>query len=299
MREMTNAITSVEMSDFFVFKGKFEADFCPGINVFIGSNGCGKTTLLKALYGLRAEQPGAAAETVSSSPGRNAPIVVCGIDESERLAKTVYIPEKDLLANARGIPETAEFGKAEFSRFEIDVIKKARVLAAKPEQALYRRLCAVIGGEPETDGQSFYMNRDDIGERIHFSFEASGYKKFGLLAMLIRNEQISNGAYLLWDEPENSLNPELVPVLADVLLELQRGGVQVFVATHSKLLANEFGIIRGDNDEVKFFSLYKTGDGTIKADTDTRFDLLHPNKLTQASVEQYEREIERGFDGNG
>jgi hypothetical protein len=48
-----------------------------------------------------------------------------------------------------------------------------------------------------------------------------------------------------------------------------------------------------------FFSLYKREDGTIKADTDIRFDLLEPNKLTKTSVEQYEREIARKLGENG
>ena len=44
------AIDRVEISDFLVFKGKFVTSFCPGVNVLIGENGTGKTTLLKLLY---------------------------------------------------------------------------------------------------------------------------------------------------------------------------------------------------------------------------------------------------------
>jgi AAA15 family ATPase/GTPase len=44
------AIDSVEIKDFLVFKGKFVADFCSGVNVLIGANATGKTTLMKALY---------------------------------------------------------------------------------------------------------------------------------------------------------------------------------------------------------------------------------------------------------
>ena len=71
--------------------------------------------------------------------------------------------------------------------------KKARVLAHGPEQPLYRKICGIIGGEPVNDGQSFFMKREERGKSIPFSLEVSGYRKFGLLATVIRNEQIKNG----------------------------------------------------------------------------------------------------------
>jgi len=40
------AIDRVEIQDFLVFKGEFSATFCPGVNVLIGDNGTGKTTLM-------------------------------------------------------------------------------------------------------------------------------------------------------------------------------------------------------------------------------------------------------------
>lgn len=50
---MTNAVTRMEIKDFLVFKGEFTVDFCPGVNVFIGGNGTGKTTLLRAMYAVQ------------------------------------------------------------------------------------------------------------------------------------------------------------------------------------------------------------------------------------------------------
>jgi hypothetical protein len=44
------AINRVEIQDFLVFKGKFVVDFCPGVNVLIGGNATGKTTLMKCSY---------------------------------------------------------------------------------------------------------------------------------------------------------------------------------------------------------------------------------------------------------
>jgi predicted ATP-dependent endonuclease of OLD family len=143
-----------------------------------------------------------------------------------------------------------------------------------------------------------YVERSDIG-KILLELEASGFQKLALLFQMLSKGWLESGSILLWDEPENSFNPELIPVLVDILLELSRNGVQIFAATHSELLANEFSISKKDDDSVKFFSLYKGNDGTIKADTDSRFDLLEPNKLTEAVVKQYKREIERGLGGNG
>ena len=57
---------------------------------------------------------------------------------------------------------------------------------------------------------------------MDFSLEAEGLRKLGLLWKLIRNGLLEKGAILLWDEPEANLNPELYPLVAEILLELQK-----------------------------------------------------------------------------
>lgn len=49
--EFANKIKRLELENFTCF-GKVAMDFSPGINVFIGENGTGKTHLLKVLYGI-------------------------------------------------------------------------------------------------------------------------------------------------------------------------------------------------------------------------------------------------------
>jgi predicted ATPase len=80
----------------------------------------------------------------------------------------------------------------------------------------------------------------------------------------------------------------------DILLELSRNGVQIFIATHSELLANYFAVNRQKSSEVMFYSLYKDGE-QIKADMNDRFDLLNPNKLTEEPVKLYEKRLDKGF----
>jgi AAA15 family ATPase/GTPase len=52
------AIDRVEIKDFLAFRGEFAADFCRGVNVIIGGNATGKTTLIKALYAVSNIRPG-------------------------------------------------------------------------------------------------------------------------------------------------------------------------------------------------------------------------------------------------
>jgi hypothetical protein len=82
----------------------------------------------------------------------------------------------------------------------------------------------------------------------------------------------------------------------DILLELSRNGVQIFIATHSELVADYFLVSSKECDAVMFFSLYKDDD-QIKYDCSDRFDLLNPNKLTDERVRLYEKRLDKAFGG--
>src|SRR5699024_11638900 len=61
----------------------------------------------------------------------------------------------------------------------------------------------------------------------------------------------------LWDEPEANLNPELYPLVAEILLELVKNGVQIFVATHNYNFAKYLEIRRTETKQVMFHNLYR------------------------------------------
>jgi energy-coupling factor transporter ATP-binding protein EcfA2 len=323
------AINRIEIKDFLVFKGAFAVDFCPGVNVLIGANATGKTTLMKVIYSFgskhnwcsyfynnvneldcgKCDEEIRDTEIILQRDGVTIRGNLTGMglngrtthyaslsaykdfwaDGKQEISR-VYIPEKDMLSNSHSLPETWENKLLSFNRCEIDIIKKSRIAGERTPQPLVRKIFNVIGGEVECDGQVFYIVRN--GKKIEFSAEASGFRKFGLLASLIRNEQIQKGSILFWDEPENSLNPELVPVLVDILLELSRNGVQIFIATHSEILASYFSVNKQKGDGVMFYSLYKDGE-QIKADSNDRFDLLNPNKLIEEPVKLYEKRLDK------
>jgi len=83
-------------------------------------------------------------------------------------------------------------------------------------------------------------------------------RKLGLLWKLIRNGLLEKGSILLWDEPEANINPELYPLVAEILLELQKNGVQIFLATHSYNFAKYLEVRRTNKEQVMLHNLYKS-----------------------------------------
>jgi len=312
------AINRVEIKDFLVFKGEFAMDYCLGVNVIIGGNATGKTTLLKCLYDLKRLYllyPGDVYDFDSVGSFEDGVIVVSEpkseVQEREwgtayltGLTKNfVYIPEKDILEHAKGLLPFIEQKPTGFSQIYKDALVNAQDIPTNKQNELQRNagsiISGIIGGYVEwvqSEG-TFYTVRTD-GKRIPFSVEASGFKKLGYLGLLIASGQIGMGTILFWDEPENGLNPELVPILVDVLLELSRNGVQIFLATHSDILSSYFSVNRKRNDAVMFHSLYRESE-LIRVESGDRFDLLDNNKLSSEPVKLYKKQLERGLSGNG
>ena len=127
----------------------------------------------------------------------------------------------------------------------------------------------------------FYVVKSD-GRKIEFSLEAEGLRKLGLIWKLIRNGLLENGSLLLWDEPEANLNPELYPIVADILVELQKNGVQIFVATHSYNLAKYIEIKTYNNSPATFLALYKDNEKSIKVDITKQLEGSKNNPIINA-----------------
>jgi ABC-type polar amino acid transport system ATPase subunit len=247
------ALSRIEIKDFLVFKGEFRLDFCPGVNVFIGGNATGKTTLLKALHAR---------------------------DDSS--THSLFIPVAEMLSHSQGFLELNAKYQMPFDKTQIDILVNAGLPETREVspfcQKLLDQIRKVIGGEVVYEDGKYSIAKAG-GQKIEYAFEASGFQKFGLLWKLLRNGLLEPGATLFWDEPEASINPELMSTLAEILLELSRNGVQVFVATHSEILAGYFQVGAQAGDSLLFHSL-DLQDGQVKADSGDRFDLLTPNNLT-------------------
>ena len=123
---------------------------------------------------------------------------------------------------------------------------------------------------------------------------AEGMRKLGLLWQLIQNAMLLEGSILFWDEPETNLNPTLFGAVIEILLELQRMGVQIFIATHDYAILKELDLRKKKGDEIAFHSLHRD-DGEIACHTAAAYLDIHPNAIAEAFTDLYDREVERSL----
>ena len=311
----------------------FELNFDEGVNVIIGENGTGKTHLLKYIYALtqfidkkddtkieiakeffntepsnlvKNNQENAKLEIIYSEDQKLTYKLIKDIESkkyNENISfndyinlKTLFIPAKDMISHSKGFLALNNKFNLPFDKTYIDIITNAELPEAKQiskvHQNILDKLSKVIGGTVVYENDNFYIIKKD-NKKIEFSLEAEGFRKLGLLYKLIRNGLIDKDTILLWDEPESNINPELIPLLVDILLDLQKEGVQIFIATHSYNLAKYFEVKKNDN--VMFHNLYKTENG-VKVQSDKYFGELENNAIIEADSRLLDDVIEESLE---
>ena len=107
----------------------------------------------------------------------------------------------------------------------------------------------------------------DNSKLIEISMVGDGIKKMALLAYLLLNRYIEEQGFLIIDEPEASLEPELMCVLAKVLVELSlHHKIQIFLATDSIFFISELNAlvnVRQPDLATRYILLRPTSKGTV------------------------------------
>ena len=211
---------------------------------------------------------------------------------------SVFIPAKEMLSHASLYNMKELYGdEMPFDSTHLKIIEFARRMKLKETPNLAKnivfKLEKIMNGTIREHNGSFWK-RTPEGHLIPFSNESDGLKKIGLLWRLIMNGSITNNTVLFWDEPENSINPENIPTLIKILLELQRHGVQIFLTTHNYYIMNYFNVCRETSDDLKFICLKKIDNKTVFEDSN-RYDTLSSNPIIEAAILMYEDEITKGL----
>jgi predicted ATPase len=212
--------------------------------------------------------------------------------------KCAYVPVKEMLANAPGFRSLFAKHDVHFEEIYADIIDLAfHPILRGPQDAnrkkLMEELQKAIDGKVITKGETFFLKNRD-GE-LEFTLLAEGMRKLGLLWLLIQNGTLLDGSVLFWDEPETNLNPKVIGTLVEVLLELQRTGVQIMLATHDYVILKELDLRATKEDKVRFHSLYRdeTETGSIQHSSTDDYLQIHPNAIAATFLELYDRDVKR------
>jgi hypothetical protein len=141
------------------------------------------------------------------------------------------------------------------------------------------------------------------GSKVSNNMTAEGFRKIGILQQLLANKSLNPGISgpLFWDEPECNMNPKLVRLLVEILLELSRNGQQIILATHDYVLLKWFDLLmdKAKEDFVRFHSLYRhSKSGEIEIESADSYQQLNVNAIASTFSDLYDSEIERSFGGS-
>jgi energy-coupling factor transporter ATP-binding protein EcfA2 len=327
-------IERLKLKNFTAFK-ELDMEFAPGVNLFIGANGTGKTHILKAMYagvngsGIKddyylglflsvflpfGKDMGRLVNRRQKSEDATIAITILGdtvefnlitglkgmgrYNNLKGLAHfpTVYIPVKEMLANAPGFLSLYAEREIHFESVYRDILHKSFLPPLREQTADAERLMAklqkYIGGKVVAENETFFVKHKN--DKLEFTLVAEGLRKLGLLWLLIQNGCLSKGSVLFWDEPEANLNPELLEPLVEILLELQRLGVQMFLATHDYALLKLFDLKKKDHP-VRFFSLRKDKEKGVDYTASDGYLGTLPNPISEASERLFVLEVQKRY----
>ena len=331
-------ITDIEIENFMVFK-KENLGFSEGLNIVIGENSLGKTTLLKLLYALM-KACVSYIQNTSSTPflsfanfiqqslkeyfKTNSPsnLVSWNTKESHIISNLnqyhirfsingdgnvtadnnnsypfvkeyVFIPSKEILSFYEGFLSLVDNRETSFDGTYKDLAKALssgilkNIDSYPVEYKILLKLEEILEGKILLENGRFYLLQNN--RKTEISLIAEGFRKIGMIAQLLANGSLTKNSILFWDEPETNLNPRLIRKMAEVLVELSRAGMQIFIATHSLFLVKEIEILRNKQDKVKYFGLGLNEDKEISVSQSEEFEYLEDIVILDEELDQSDR----------
>ena len=105
---------------------------------------------------------------------------------------------------------------------------------------------------------------------------ASGYKQIGLIQLLLSNKSISDGTWLILDEPEVNLHPGMQIELAKLLVQIAKElNVNIYLNSHSPFIIEAMEVFSKKEkieDEISFFLTDSIDDN------ENKFNLFEVNR---------------------
>lgn len=162
------------------------------------------------------------------------------IDDISKLSRVVFFESPAYWSVRDALNKSKEVAKPRdltgVSKYFYDLDKTLNTKSTNPPldiiSELVTGLKAEIGGEFifESGRLSFV---DNSGRSIDKNLISFGMTNLGMIQALLKNNVISEGSFVFFDEPETNLHPAWQVLLTKILIKLAESGVNVVMATHS------------------------------------------------------------------
>jgi ABC-type multidrug transport system ATPase subunit len=209
--------------------------------------------------------------------------------------ENTFIPSKEILSFYEGFISLFEKREISFDETYYHLahdLSPANLKNIESYPVEYKLLCKleeILEGKILLERGRFYLVSHKDNRKTEISLIAEGFRKIGMIAQLLANGSLTKNSILFWDEPETNLNPRLIRKMAEVLMELSRAGMQIFIATHSLFLVKEIEILRKKDDKVKYFGLGFDENKEIRVSQSENFEYLDDIVILDEELEQDSR----------
>lgn len=211
-----------------------------------------------------------------------------GWEESFSASSSIFIPAKEILSHSYNLNAASEKNNVRFDDTYLDIINAAKIdisvgRNSDTKDAMLKEIEKMTHGTVYYDAmrEEFYLKSGN--SKQEFNLIAEGIRKMALLWQLVKNGTLEKGSILFWDEPEANINPAYISIIVEMLLVLQRRGVQIFISTHDYMLASYFAVKKSSEDVILFHSLTQSmNHGEIQHEVAERFADLKANPIIKA-----------------
>ncbi len=214
-----------------------------------------------------------------------------------RTDMSVFLPAKEVLSLTEVIAHSRRVQQV--FGFDDSYLDLITYLETEPERGrnydvfsqIRKRLDTMLDGRVVREGTDWYYKQGNSKIGIHQT--AEGVKKIAILHRLLGNKTLTPGSVIFVDEPEAALHPTFVVEFVEMLFDLARMGMQVFMASHSYFVLKKFFLLANARDAPKAsaLSVEKDMPGVV-------FDLsngLPDSSIVRASIRLYEEELEQNL----
>ena len=224
--------------------------------------------------------------------------------DPNKIVDPIYFPTTEMLSIYDHFFATYERQRIPYNRTHYDLALNLNEAILRETHEDYKAIEPIIKNIQEIvtgskdqeedlvilENDHFYFNIN--GKKLDVNLIADGYRKLGTLYYLLRNGSLTTNSILFWDEPEASLNPKLIRLTAETILQLCDIGIQIFIATHSLFLIRELEILSSNekfkNVKQRYFAMEQTENG-VNVSQGNSVEDIEPLVLLDEELEQSDR----------